>query len=423
MRYNKRYLPLLLLMVFVGGTTAAFESTWGTTLDGSGSLSWSEALDDNDPEFAFTAALWSRNLIPLGLDRSIDLSAQGSYTWTDDRPYLFDLDLLRAAGRFPGLLGPTSVVRATAGRFSFRDTTGHVLSHTADGLQARINYPGVRTRVAAGYTGLLLNPVSDIRMTPIDLTESGDDDEFFGPRRAFGLAEVSFPELIGRHTVTVASVGQFDLRDADDDAGESTYNSGYFTLALAGPLPGGIYYDLNGTLSLGTIDQDGDTTDTTAILASARLRYFREQWLSSRFSLGALYASGSGDSLGLDLDRFVALSRSTAGTVYTQPLENLIRGELSYSLRPIPRVQTGLTWRSYFTADPDDNLATFDVDPDSSGRWIGNEVTLNVGARILSDLGLAVTGGAFFPRTDGNGVFLSDRDPEYLVRVEVSSGF
>ncbi|TVR75623.1 MAG: hypothetical protein EA427_00085 [Spirochaetaceae bacterium] len=408
---------LACIALLLPGALAAFETTWGVTLDGSAGFSYAGHQDENDPSYTITSAIWSRSLFALGLDRSIELLAQGSYTWTDDRPYLFDVDLLRAAGRYPGLLGPTSVVRATAGRFQFRDTTGIVLNHVADGMQARVNYPGLRTRAAIGYTGLLLNPVSDIRMTMADLADGGDDDELFGPRRIVALGEVSFPEVYLRQTVTVGLTSQFDLRDADDD--EATLNTGYLSLALAGPLVANVYHSLSGTVMFGKGELGDDSENLTGLMADARIRYYREDLLSSRIGLGLTWASGAGD----DLDRFVPISRSTAGTILNLPVENLLRGEVSYSIQPVPRVQTEYTVGWFFTADKDDRPETIGVQPQPDGRWLGTEVTTRVSARITSDLGLSVTGGVFAPSSGDNGVFTNTREAEYLLRIDVSTGF
>ena len=408
---------LALLPLFTATAESEAVATWGVTIDGSADFSYAGHLDENDPAYALTTALWSRSLFPLGEDRSIELTAQGSYTWSDDRDYLVDVDLLRARGRFPGLFGPDSVVRATAGRFRFRDTTGIVLNHVLDGMQTRVNYPGVRTRFAAAYTGLQLNPVSDIRMTPADLADSGDDDEFFGPRRIVGVAEVSFPEAFLRQTVTAGVTGQFDLRDADDE--EVTFNSGYFSLAAAGPVAGNLYHDLSGTAMVGRSDLDGDTDDHVGFLLNGRLRYFREDRLSSRIGAGVTWASGTGD----DVDRFIPISRSTAGTIVSVPVENLIRTDLSYSFRPSEKIQVGYNVGWFFTGHEDDLPQSALVDPDADGRWIGTEVVARVSARLTSDLGLAVTGGIFAPSSGENGIYDDAREAEHLLRVELSTGF
>ena len=409
-------LALGILILATAPPAAAFESTWGVTVDGSMGLTYAGHQEDNDPTYALTTALWSRSLFPLTSGGSMELAAQGSYTWTDDRPYLFDLDLLRLSSRHPGLAGDSSVVRTSLGRFPFRDTTGIVLSHLADGAQIRLNYPGVRVRVAGAYTGLLLNPSSDIRMTLADLADGGDDDELLGPARVIALGEIAFPEMIARQTVTAGLSGQYDLRDADDD--EATLHTGYLSLGVAGPLVANLYHDLSGTMMLGRSELDDESEDLMGFMADARLRYFRSDLYSTRIGLRFTWASGAGD----DLDRFVPISRSTAGTILTLPIENLMRGEFSYSMRPVAPVQVGYTIGWFFIADKEDLPDAVGVNPDPDGRWLGTEVTARVATRITSDLGLVITGGVFAPSSGENGVFTGAREAEYLLRVEVSTG-
>lgn len=389
------------------------ERTWGINLDSSSSFSQTDHADD-DPQYTVTAALWLRSLLVLSGGRSVEMIAQGSYTWSDDREYLFNLDILRATGRFPGLLGETSMVRATAGRFHLRDTTGVVLSHTVDGLQLRVSYPLARLRLAAGHTGLLLNPVSDIRMTATDLDESDDDDTFFGPARLLGLAEVVFPELPHRQSLSVALTAQKDLRDADDN--ETTFDSLYATVALSGPVAGNLYHSLAGTVMAGSAETGSESTSSTGFLAEARLRYYREALAGSR--LGANFTWASGDEGGAD--RFVPISRGTAGTILDLPLEDILRGEIFYSFQPLPGIQPSLTVGWFFLAS-DDRPQTPEVDPASDGRFLGTEVVGRLVVRPVSDLGFRLTGGAFFPASGSSGVFTSDRKTEYLLKIEIST--
>ncbi len=76
-------------------------------------------------------------------------TAQGRYEYTDDRAYLFDIDVLKAKGKFPGALGEDSVLEVEAGRTYFSDPTGIVLAHNADGISGRLIYPGVRIQAGS----------------------------------------------------------------------------------------------------------------------------------------------------------------------------------------------------------------------------------------------------------------------------------
>ena len=413
---------LILLLAAPVAQLAAADGDWGITLDTEGSARVVEDdWDDIDTGLAFTAALWGRLFLrdsTQPLSNSYELAAQGSYTYTDERDYLFDVELLRLTGRYPGVFGAQSVLEATAGRFRFADPTGRVMSHLADGARLRLRFPSFNMRLDAAYTGLQLDPNSDIRMTGADFADL--DDEFFGPARAVGIAEFVFPELLGPHNLRIGVTGQYDLRDAK--TGESTLNSGYYTLAIDGPLAGGLYYNASGTLMQATEDaKGGGSEDTLGLLAIARLRYFRESLLLSRATLAGIYATGDGDGF----DPFLSVSGASVGTVFSRPVSDLIYAEAGYSLRPLANsrsaaaraVQTGVTMRSFFAAQEPEGRP-------GDGQWYGNEVSLNISARLFSDLGLSLTAGMFLPITDEDmGVLGKDAEPQYLGKIELSAAF
>ena len=56
-------------------------------------------------------------------------TAQGRYEYTDERAYLFDVDILKLSGTFPGAAGNNSVLEASGGRMFFSDPTGMVICH------------------------------------------------------------------------------------------------------------------------------------------------------------------------------------------------------------------------------------------------------------------------------------------------------
>ncbi|MCG8481038.1 MAG: hypothetical protein MI724_18235 [Spirochaetales bacterium] len=424
-RRNAPLFIVLISLLHVGRMVTAQEATWGGSIDSSGSVNIADYLDDPETEISATSALWAQTFIPVGADSEFEATGQVSYTWSDDRAYLFDVDFLRLAGQYPGLFGANSVLRATAGRFSMSDATALILSDTVDGVEAELVFPGVRTRLSAAYTGLLLNPVSGIIMTDADLTDSGDDDEFFGARRLVGMAEISFPEIVARQTVTVSTVGQWDLRDAETD--EETFNSGYFGLALDGPILPGLFYEAASSASPWTTEVDDETEDGFGLLISARLRYFRNDWRSSQLGLRGVMASGAGDAL----DPFVAISRDDVGIILDVPLRNIVFGEVSYSVVPFQTARTrvlrdlqvGVSSRTFFRVSTDEVLDTTGVDALSDGRLVGNEAALNVGWRVLSDLGLSLTGGVFVPATGSSGVFSDERTTEFSAQFQLSASF
>ncbi len=412
---------------------------WGVTLDALRSVRAAEHQASDATTSALSTALWVRRVSPVGELSTIDTAVQGSYNWSSGQVYL-NLDLVRLRGFYPELFGDSSVVEATAGRFRFQDPSSLLLNSTLDGVSTRLAYPSVRLRFGAGYSGLILNPASNIRMTGADLIDQDDDDEDFGPRRAVGLAEISFPELFARQTVVLGALGQFDFRDADDD--EETVNSGYAVAGIRGPLFGNLYHDIYAAGTMGSVEiDDGEDYDYMGYLGSARLRLFLPNFFASRFSLRGVYASsGEADDDGTFDDRFFPITRTRLGTAIQLPLENLLMGELQYSIRPLARsdserarrFQVLLTGRTFFTTadrpvvlDPttevEDDMPGVDADPD--GNYIGSEAVLQLNLRPLSDLGVGFTAGMFFPGTGSSGAFTSAREPEFLGRLELSTRF
>jgi hypothetical protein len=408
-------------------TIPAQELTWGGTIDGTGSATFADHQDETDTALSLTTALWLRSLFTPGDNTSIELDVQPSYTWTDDRPYLFDVDRAKADLRVSGLAGPSSVLRGSLGRFRFTDASGHIFTDTADGMDVTLSVPLLRARLGLAYTGLLLNPVSNIRMSATDDADSGDDDLYFGPRRFIALTEVTFPAVLLRQSATVAYIGQWDLRDADEDEGEDTLNSHYIGLKIDGPIVQNLFHDVSFYISPSTRELADDTERDLGILTSARLRYFRQDWNSSRFSLGGVIVSGAGDKE----DNFYTISSGQAAMVADLPLLNVGYGELSYGVRPfagaasrtIRDIQTTLTGRTIFRMSDEQAVDSFGANVSDDGRYVGTEASLQIGWRVFSDLGTSITGGAFFPGTGSGGAFTEERKPEYLLRMQVSASF
>ena len=397
-----RTVAIGIVLLFVTAALPAQELTWGGTIDGTGSARFADHLDETDTAVSLTNSLWLKSLILPSDNSAVEVDVQPSYTWTDERPYLVDLDRALADVRVSGLGGSSAVLRGKVGRFFTADASGTILSHTIDGADLTVSTPLTRTRVAAGYTGLILNPVSNIRMSATDEADAGDDEVFFGPRRVIILGEFTFPGLLMRQSVTGAIIAQWDLRDADEDAGEDTLNSSYNGLRVSGPLAQGLFQDVSLYLSPSARETSGYTEQQVGLLASARLRYFRPDWNSSRMSLRGVVISGVGDSE----DNFYTISSGQAGTITDLPLINVTYGELSYGIRPfagaasrtVRDIQATVTGRTILRASTDQPVDSFAANVSDNGRYVGSEASLQLGWRATSDIGTSVTAGAFFPR-------------------------
>jgi hypothetical protein len=420
-----RTVAIGITLLLVAAVLPAQELTWGGTVDGTGSARFADHLDETDTAVSVTTALWLRSLVEA--DENASMVFQPSYTWTDERAYLVDLDRAVADFRVSGLGGPSTVLRGKVGRFSAADATGTILNHTIDGTDLALSVPLLRARVAMGFTGLILNPVSNIRMSVTDNADSGDDELFFGPPRLITLGEVTFPSVLLRQSVTGALIAQWDLRNADEDEGEDTLNSSYYGLRIDGPIVQGLFQDVGFYLSPSKREVGDETERDVGMLASARLRYFRPDWNSSRISLGGAVISGAGDSE----DNFYTISSGQAGTITDVPLMNVAYGEIGYGIRPfagaarrtVRDIQATVTGRTILRVSTDQAVDSFGANVSDDGRYVGTEASLQLGWRATSDIGTSVTAGAFFPGTGSDGAFTEERKPEYLLRMQVSASF
>ena len=100
-------MKLIVVMLFACalsvGVAFALDADFGVTLDASTLLS--SGVVDTTYSSQYKAAVWGELLQVTDKGGSLDLTAQGSYRYTVERPYIVDLDLLRFVGVFPEALG------------------------------------------------------------------------------------------------------------------------------------------------------------------------------------------------------------------------------------------------------------------------------------------------------------------------------
>ncbi len=417
------FVLVVVLMTAVSPNAVTFDWDWGGLLDNTTIVRFSEMYDDAEWTQKLQIGLWGAGLRRLDGGGTIELTGAGSYTYTDERDYIFDVDLLRAVGRFPGAMGSRSMLQAAVGRTLFRDPTGLILDHTADGGTVRISYPWGRIRAGAAYTGLLLSPNSSIRISGPDYQELSSDDEFFGPQRIIGLLDVT---LGG---VTLFTLAQKDLRDDGD-----TIDTQYFGISGVGRLGRSLYWDNLLIVSTGQTEIGAAEDTLLSFVAGTGLRFFAEELRFSRASLRALYASPFlplDDDLGFDINEFKPITEPTLGLVFNPRLSNLIFTELEYSLRPFAgpqrtngdMVRVGVAGRGFFRGYTGDIDYIDKFDPDSDSLYLGTELELAISARLFSDLGLSLRSGVFLPGSGDAGAFSDERKPEWALRLDLSSAF
>jgi hypothetical protein len=404
---------------------------WGGTLDSTTTPTYSAASQAWSFQQENQLALW----LEAELGPRLSFTVQGSYTYSLDRPYLFDVDLLRLQGRFP--LRGSSVLEFSLGRFRAADFSALLFSDNLDGAQAAWRTARANLSLAVGFLGLELQPVSTVSMSWADI----NNDTIWAPPRLLEMLQVEFPELLGRQSLVVAVVAQQDLRSEDQLLPEGPalevvgqggrLSTEYLGVALRGPLADALYYDLFGYVGTGRmLSYIGGAYSYEWVvsgLMGGGLRYFKEQWLSSSAELRLLLATGDEDFT----DNFIEGNRDGLATVFltiSQPelallfsprLGNLILAEVSYSLKPAAAFQT-LMKTTVFLRPTLGPISDARLDSSSASPYLGTGIDLITRLRLSSDLGLAFTEGVFLP---GGAFQTSYREPDFGARIELSFSY
>ena len=443
MKFTIRAFFHAILMLLLAFPAMGFD--YGGTVDNGTSLRYvgSAVFEQRDK-----LSLWINHYF----SENTSFFAQGSYTFSLVRPYLFDLDFLRVNATLP------PVFTATFGRFPFSDFSGLVLRHTLDGLRLSLNLPFSLISAGVGFSGFLLNPSSGIVMSLTDDTARMNPTVYFGSPRLVESVEAVFPELVFRQDLTLSILLQQDLRKSSEviPEGEEVQlagglsggrlNTQYFGIGVSGPIISSVYHNSFFYLCTGkTLSYVDDPLSGTlfsyqkksiiAFLVGTGVSYYNEDLLFSRVRFNALLSSGDGDfttflegnSSGNSL-QFVPISQPAIGLVLTPQLGNLLYFELSYSARPFSRIpsqaarnlQTELRFLTFFRPSSGP-ISAPGVDSASTKLYLGSELDAIMRFRPLSDLGLGLFMGFLFPNREAFNVPYSET--QLFIRFELSFSF
>ncbi len=384
--------------------------------------------------------------ISLWLDSSIGKSlyagAQGSYTFTLTRPYLFDLELLKLKGEYP-IGDDVSFLSFEAGRFPVQDFSGNVLSHPLDGLKIHMKLAPFNATVYTGFSGLLFKESSLIMMSKHDAADRLDAGRLLAPPRLVGMAELEFIELLRRINVTTSYIMQIDLRSADtlgDQIRGGRINTHYIGLGAGGAAPFSLYWNIHGYLGFGStlslIDGAYSKASIRSFLGGISARWYPEKKLYSRILFKMLYASGDADNYtfieGNTAGRsslFIPVAETPLETMFTPQLGNIVITDIRYSLKPLAplgkrgeQFQTEI--KSVFFFRPTTGAISEPYNSASDAKYVGTEIDLALNFRPVSDLGLSLVTGMFFPNTKAGGVFLStQRGTETAIKLNAVLSF
>lgn len=358
------------------------------------------------------------------------LSAQGSFRYAAGTDPYVNLDELALDLSFD--VGGAGVTRITAGRFVFDDATGLVFSDPADGLRVGTLFPSLDASLSVGYTGLTLSRVSTVTLSRAD--DLSDDS--LAPPRLFLDARATLLEVLGRQNVTFGASGQLDFRPqsevveagdpasaADTEGPGGRVHTAYGTLLASGPIAAGLYYDAFAVLNVGRVLTlvDGAYAESTILagLFGGSIELFIPATVQPTIALSGLFATGDEDSEftyeGNTAGRsegFEPISAPNLGFIASPRIQNLLLGQLDASITPFAGSQSrflrllGVTASGTVFGRPTTGVATLsNVEAFAESLYIGSEASLRIDARLVSDFGITLQGGAFFPNPD---VFVDD---------------
>jgi len=437
---HRTFVLLLVIMLLAGGA-GAFALDFGVTVSSSTEVSVTDSTDV--AETAKAAAYLNHWFSP-----QLETSVQGSYTYTLDRLYLFDVDHAYARLRTPVQSGETPwYFDGQAGRFVFRDFTGNVLASSADGARLNFQLAGTTVKVGAGYFGLLAKENSSIILSRSDLSDSTNGDKFLAPPRAFFLLNISMPQYLGRQSLDFSFVAQKDYRSESDLAtDEGLLDTQYVGLGVSGPLTSSLYYNsyayLEGGRMLTNVGGFYEYHTIGAFLGGLGLRYFVPGARSSVGELSFLFSSGDSDFgsyyEGNTADHATMFQGITApgfGVAFSPKLGNLMVLRANYSVKPfsgsgysaMENFQARLAGFGFFRPT-DGVISEAGINPASDAAYLGSEADLILSFRPFSDLGFALSSGIFMPNSGSatsDAAFLDDvqKKFQFVGRFDLSVTF
>ena len=392
-------------------------------------------------------ALW----LALSPSETLYITGQGSLAYSyDEYIILLDLDYLYLTQEFPGIFSGKSDFSYTLGRFFQHEFTDMVFAHRLDGIQLNLAFPVMNLMLGAGYSGLLLKPVSTLNNTRADMVDDSDDDIKLAPKKVIINLGASFPEILPSQQLDFSVVTQFDMRNEgliDDKSPIGTEGKGgklntiYFGMGLSGVVTGSLIYDVYGYLQLGKSLSLVDTKNEyiyrpmVAFLAGGSVSYLMRDFYFSKITASFIYASGDKDNTSVyegnregHNTQFMPVSESKAGTIFSPNLSNLIKAGLEYSLKPFSSgamkdFQVAVSGAVFFKAT-EGAISEGMASVVSEQKYLGTEALLIFNYRPFSDFGITLAGGAFFPNSSSSGPIVDGyRDIEPGVMINASFSF
>ncbi len=337
---------------------------------------------DGDWYTEHRASVWIT--APIGSGDGNSFAFEGSFNaekpfLSDDFSYYLNVDLFRFT--LEPVKNDSSQINVDLGRFPVTDLTGIIFNQAIDGAEFRGSFEFGNMSIIAGYTGFLNARGTAAVMSADDYADLSTDDVYaLGAKRAVAKATFHFPEFFGPMDFFVEGLGQFDLRDMVDTAGE-TVHTAYGTVMVSGPVTDTIFLTATGTFQTG-IKETTQTYSENAAAASVRVDVFPLP--NNRFFGSLLYTTAEGSVL----TTFLPITEQTSGVMYGSGYTNLIKASAGWYYNPFKYLNFDVIGNIFFRSG---EVSLQD------GLYSATELNAGATFRATSDLNIRFSGTVLIP--------------------------
>ncbi len=294
-------------------------------------------------------------------------------------------------------------------------------------MQVSFLFSGFQVRLAGAYSGFILNPSSNVRISADDWLEVNDNSVFFGPKRIITQA------FLGSDGFGLQALAQFDMRGS---SASQLINTQYLGIVGMPRLSPNLYLDYHLTASYGQSTAANSTTNILSALGGFGLKFYAEDLAALRAHAQVTYATGFTPVVLLinnfSVQDFLPISQPTIGLAFSPQLANILYLDAGFSFRPLFKssstvlstVEPLAGARVYFR-DPlplllsgtPASISVNNLNSSSTALYLGTEVEAGVLARLFSDLGLSIRGAVFMPNSDA----FTNRGLGYALKIDASA--
>ena len=323
------------------------------------------------------------------------------------------------------------------GRIPYADPSGALFSYRLDGFSVRAVYPAVNIRAVFGFTGFLPEDAPIIESA----SDSAYGNDGFAPPRVVASFALRSPRIAG-HEFYAIFLAQEDLRDEStlvpeyetvlDPFGGGPADGAYLAGGFSGPPAALIGYSAFGAWYFGRrlsyVEDASSETEYSYLYAPIRAFSFGGTLrvpLGSRITASARFQYGSGDedassavdgNTAGDDTLFMPVTRSSSGLVFSPQAGNVSQIAITLTGRPFPSYSIGPRALTFvgktfvFVKNGKGPISEAGVDSEAGLSLLGVEQDLTATLRLLSDLTMNLSVGAFAPIAAPAGAF----DPSYV---------